>query len=94
MSRVLDGGDGLMRGGNEERSSDSGVLIPFDAGLEAIDVGGDMFPAAILNSVHTRDLNVLAAATGGDALCRRKIAGVASLKYDVDLCQRKAVAQT
>ena len=48
MSSVFDGGDGSMSGGSEERSNDSGVLLRFDAGVDASEIGGDMVPDAIL----------------------------------------------
>lgn len=34
---VLEGGDGVVRGGREERSRDSGVRVPFDSGEEEVD---------------------------------------------------------
>lgn len=48
MSRVFDGGDGPIRGGIEERSSVSGVPVPFNDGLDAFEGGGDTFPVTIL----------------------------------------------
>ena len=47
MSRVFDGGDGLIRGGMEERSRVSGVPVPINEGLDAFEDGGDTFPVTI-----------------------------------------------
>lgn len=45
MRRVFEGGEGVINGGREERSSDSGVWVPFDmeadVGLEEEEVGGE-----------------------------------------------------
>ncbi len=48
MRRVFDGGDGLIKGGIDERSSDSGVCVPFDAGLEDCETGGESLSFAIV----------------------------------------------
>lgn len=42
MRRVLDGGDGLIRGGIEERSRERGVRVPLDTGLEECEAGGEV----------------------------------------------------
>lgn len=44
MRRVFDGGDGLIKGGIDERSRDSGVCVPLDAGLEDCETGGEVLP--------------------------------------------------
>lgn len=41
IRRVFDGGDGLIKGGMDERSRESGVRVPFDAGLEDCEIGGE-----------------------------------------------------
>ena len=38
---VFEGGEGIIRGGTSERSRERGVRVPFDAGLESGDDGGD-----------------------------------------------------
>ena len=48
MSRVLDGGDVYVRGGTADKSSDNGVLEPLDSGLDAGDVGGEVFRSAMM----------------------------------------------
>ncbi len=50
MSRVLEGGDGLIRGGIEERSRDSGVRVPLEAGLEVCEAGGEV-PSVAMDGV-------------------------------------------
>lgn len=50
MSRVFEGGEGVMSGGMEERSSERGVWKPLDmeeVGLEEIDAGGDWTAIAV-----------------------------------------------
>lgn len=50
MSRVFEGGEGVMSGGMEERSSERGVWVPLDmmeVGLEEIDAGGDWTAIAV-----------------------------------------------
>lgn len=44
MRRVFDGGEGVIKGGRAERSSESGVWVPFDVdvGLEGEEVGGEV----------------------------------------------------
>ena len=44
MRRVFDGGDGLIRGGIDERSRESGVCVPLEAGLEDCETGGEVLP--------------------------------------------------
>lgn len=44
MSRVFEGGDGLIKGGIDERSRDSGVCVPLDAGLDDCEIGGEVLP--------------------------------------------------
>jgi len=39
---------GLIKGGIDERSSDSGVCVPFDAGLEDCETGGESLSFAIV----------------------------------------------
>ena len=46
IRRVLEGGEGLIRGGNDEISSDSGICGPL--GLDSAEVGGDIVPDAIM----------------------------------------------
>lgn len=41
IRRVFDGGEGVTSGGRSERSSDSGVLRPFDERLEERDRVGE-----------------------------------------------------
>lgn len=47
IRRVLEGGEGVMRGGTEERSRERGVWVPFEAcvdgevGREEREVGGE-----------------------------------------------------
>lgn len=48
ISRVFDGGDGLIKGGMEERSSVSGAPVPSNNGLDAFEDGGDTFAVTIL----------------------------------------------
>lgn len=40
--RVLDGGEGCIRGGTAERSRERGVSVPFAMGLEDGEVGGEL----------------------------------------------------
>ena len=42
MRRVLDGGEGLIKGGIEERSRESGVRVPLNLGLEDCETGGEV----------------------------------------------------
>jgi len=45
MRSVLDGGDGVIRGGREDRSRERGVWVPFDRGEgdgEGEEMGGEM----------------------------------------------------
>ena len=45
MRSVLDGGDGVIRGGREDRSREWGVWVPFDRGEgdgEGEEMGGEM----------------------------------------------------
>lgn len=44
MRRVFEGGDGWINGGIEERSRDSGVCVPLEAGLEDCETGGEVLP--------------------------------------------------
>lgn len=43
MRRVFEGGEGLMRGGKEERSIERGVRLAFDFGLDDGEAGGEAF---------------------------------------------------
>lgn len=54
MRRVLEGGDGAINGGIEERSSDRGVWVPLDGGVEDCEMGGELVSVAIL--CGSRDL--------------------------------------
>ena len=45
IRRVLEGGEGVVSGGREERSSDSGVCVPLEAGIdgvEEVEAGGEL----------------------------------------------------
>lgn len=44
MSRVLDGGEGFIRGGTEERSSESGVPVRLEDVLMGEPDCGELFP--------------------------------------------------
>ena len=48
MRRVFDGGDGLINGGIDERSRDSGVWVPLEAGLELCEIGGEVLPSDMI----------------------------------------------
>lgn len=41
MRRVLEGGEGVMRGGREERSSVRGEVVAVEVGLVSAEVGGE-----------------------------------------------------
>lgn len=73
MRRVFDGGEGLIKGGTAERSSDIGVLVPRDSGLEGAEFGGEFELVAIASSLLNCDYYYLAvdADTEG-ARCERK----------------------
>lgn len=42
MRSVFDGGEGVTREGRDERSRESGVLEPLEAGDEVGEVGGEL----------------------------------------------------
>lgn len=48
IRRVFDGGEGSIRGGRVERSSERVSLALLDVGLDDDDVGGDALCAAII----------------------------------------------
>ena len=51
MRSVFEGGEGSIRGGRLERSSERSVLGLFDAGLDDGDVGGETLCATIVTEV-------------------------------------------
>lgn len=53
---VLDGGEGVIRGGREERSRESGVRMPFDSGEEEVE---DEERGGELAAIVVRCLDVL-----------------------------------
>ena len=49
MMRVFDGGEGIERAGNEERSSSRSGFMDFVWGVEVADIGGELGCTAILS---------------------------------------------
>ena len=49
MIRVFEGGDGVERAGNEERSSSRSGLAECEGGVEVADIGGELGGAAIFS---------------------------------------------
>ncbi len=48
MSRVFEGGEGVVREGTEERSRERGLLVALVCGVDVSDKGGDAFEAIML----------------------------------------------